>query len=100
MQGRNKKVKLLLCVADYYSFLRRKRKYWVHPINIKRDYLGEYTVLCLEFEKYPGNYFKYFKMSKEKFDILLELIARNIEPTMNNFRKPIEAKLKLLLTLR
>ena len=43
--------------------------------NIKRDYLGEYKVLCLELEKYPDKYFKYFRMSKEKFDILLELIA-------------------------
>ena len=68
--------------------------------NIKRDYLGEYKVLCLELEKYPDKYFKYFRMSKEKFDILLELIAHNIEPTMNNFRKPNEAKLKLVLTLR
>lgn len=95
-----KKVKILLYTACYFSYYYQRRRYWVHPICKQRDQDREYRTLCVELEKFPDKYHTYFRMSQEMFDVLLKHINPYIEPVGSNFRKPIEAKLKLVLTLR
>lgn len=102
MKRRNKKIKIILHTAIFIAstYLRLRRKYWVHPINMQRDSFGEYKTLCLELEKYPDKYYSYFRMSQLRFNELLQMIKIRIEAKPNNYRTPIDIKLKLVLTLR
>lgn len=94
------KAKFLLLTAAYVAYIGRRRRYWVHPLNTQRAQFGEYKILCLQLEMYPEKYFTYFRMSQDKFNMLLEMIEPDIAPAMTNFRVPILPKLKLVLTLR
>lgn len=100
MERRKKQIRVLFLTAAYIAYLPRRRRYWVHPINMQRNIYGEYKTLCIELEKFPEKYYAYFRMSQEQFNHVLQLIQRQIKPKTNNFRTPLEAKLKLVLTLR
>ena len=61
---------------------RKKRKYWVRPIFQRRQQQGEYHNLLQELRLAdPDFHFNYLRMSKERFDFLLEkvpvIIARS-----------------------
>jgi len=46
-----------------------KRRYWVHPINLKRPQEGQFNVNLLR--AHPEEFFKYYRMSVESFDELV-----------------------------
>lgn len=97
------KNKVLLYVALFFALKMKKKhaKYWIHPLNLERKINGEFYRISLKLEEYPVRYFRYFRMSKEQFDVILCKIHHRIRPTPNNFRKhTISPKEKLVLTLR
>ncbi|XP_069684976.1 uncharacterized protein [Periplaneta americana] len=77
----------------------RKRK-WVHDINKKREQLGEYHRLCRELESFKDRFFIYFRMSRECFETLHQLLEPKIEKFTTNWRRPIPARERLAICLR
>lgn len=78
----------------------RKRKYWVHPINKRREELGEYHRLCKELQTHEDRFFVYFRMSRQSFEELHDLLQESIEKITTNWRRPIETRERLAVCLR
>jgi len=80
---------------------RIQRKYWVHPINLKKDKFKLCSTFVPELRKQNAEYRhkSYFRMSVEKFDYLLRLVAPILTKQDTNMRQAIEPTLKLAITL-
>lgn len=70
----------------------RKRKTWIHPINEKREVYGEFHHLFPDLLEHKTKFFKYFRMSKEKFFELHQLLAPEIKKENTNFVDPLLQK--------
>ena len=77
-----------------------QRDFWVHPIISDRRFKGEYHTLYPDLREYPEKFFRWYRMSMEQFDYLLQLIRPRIEKLNNNFRASINAEQRLVVTLR
>ena len=77
-----------------------ERNIWVHPLNQERSRKGEFYTLYKDQRKFPERFFENYRMSVEQFDYLLGLVSPLIEGKSCNFRTPISAEQKLVLTLR
>ncbi|KAG8309814.1 hypothetical protein J6590_076382 [Homalodisca vitripennis] len=51
-----------------------QRDHWVHPINKKRRMFGEYHHLMHDLEADDDKFRTYFRLNKEQFDEVLDLI--------------------------
>ena len=87
-------------VIDKISIWRILNRYWVHHINKKRSKHGEFASMFKQLVKYPERFHSYFRMTKEQFYALLNLIKSKIQPRICKFRKPISAIEKLVVTLK
>uniref|UniRef100_A0A182F8H5 DDE Tnp4 domain-containing protein n=1 Tax=Anopheles albimanus TaxID=7167 RepID=A0A182F8H5_ANOAL len=87
---------LLLTIA----LLPTKKRLWVHPINKKRVQRGEYHRLCRELECYEDRFFIYFRMSRNSFEDLFNLLNSSITRQTTNLRTPIEPRERLAICLR
>ena len=72
-------LELLLHLAYYRSRLRKRRKqrkmFWIRPIFTRRREQGEYHNLLQEMRlSDPDSHFRYLRMSRERFDSLLEMV--------------------------
>ncbi|XP_030752335.1 uncharacterized protein LOC115879580 [Sitophilus oryzae] len=81
-------------------FLKKKRKYGVHPINRYRKAYGEYHHLYKHLRKYPERVFQYLGMSIHTFYLLLDKIKTSIVKKTTNFGKPISIEERLVVTIR
>ncbi|XP_018402805.1 PREDICTED: putative nuclease HARBI1 [Cyphomyrmex costatus] len=80
---------------------RRKRRWWVRPINQKRNHQGDGDHLIHEMRLYDVEvHFQYTRLTVEGFDNLLRIVQPHIEKMPTNYRKPIPARSRLYLTLR
>lgn len=77
---------------------RKKKRKWVHEINLKRQEYGEFHHLFPDLLEDEQKFFKYFRMSSEKFYDLLKIL--DIQKQDTTFRKAISAEEKLALTLK
>uniref|UniRef100_A0A8C7RYK1 DDE Tnp4 domain-containing protein n=1 Tax=Oncorhynchus mykiss TaxID=8022 RepID=A0A8C7RYK1_ONCMY len=68
----------------------RRRKLWVHPINVLR------RELLLD----PARHHRYFRMSAEEIETLLSFVGPDLTKQTTNYRTPIEPKQRLAVTLR
>ena len=50
----------------------RKRRFWVHPINLRRENEDVFRKLFEDLKNDEGNFFNYFQMSSASFDELEE----------------------------
>ncbi|KAJ8935896.1 hypothetical protein NQ318_016229 [Aromia moschata] len=55
---------------------RKKRRKWVHEINLERQDFGEFHRLMPQLRQDKKRFFLYFRMSSENFDEILTLIKR------------------------
>ncbi len=78
----------------------KRRQWWVNPMNTVRDERGEYLDVVVELRKYPKRFHRYFRMSVEQFDILLDCLKNSIRKKTTNWRKPIPPEIRLAVTLR
>ncbi|KAJ8885252.1 hypothetical protein PR048_011449 [Dryococelus australis] len=62
---------------------RRKRR---------QETFGEFHRLCIELQSHEDRFFKYFRISRESFEELHELLRQNIMKITTNWRKPIFSK--------
>ena len=79
MDSSDEELELLLLLAISMRRSRRKRKIgrkmWVRPIFTKRRLQGEYHNLLQEMRlSDPESHFRYLRMSRERFDCLLEMV--------------------------
>ncbi|KAJ6634611.1 hypothetical protein Bhyg_13186 [Pseudolycoriella hygida] len=104
MLKRKRSKHIKLCIYGHFliNFLKwpRSRRWAVHPINKGRDKKGELATLIPELEMYPERFEQYFRMSKDRFDFLLNRINWRITGETTNFKRPITPKGKLVVTLR
>ena len=79
---------------------RHERKYWVHPINERRDDLGLYATLVQELRADDtGHHSQYMRMTVENFDIILGLVELHLRRQDTVMRPAIEPGLKIAVTL-
>ena len=81
---------------------RRKqvRRFWVRDILKKREGFGTFHTLFEELKQDREYFFRFLRMTPERFDHLLGLVRTKIEKNDTNFRKAIKAEERLALTLR
>lgn len=67
---------LLLALVRMRKRRRRKRSMWVRPIFTLRRKQGEYHNLLQEMRlSDPESHFRYLRMSKERFESLLQMVC-------------------------
>uniref|UniRef100_A0A2S2PUR2 Protein ALP1-like n=1 Tax=Sipha flava TaxID=143950 RepID=A0A2S2PUR2_9HEMI len=83
--------------------LRRKqrvRKYWVHPINERRNVMGTFNSLFEDLLADENKFFNYFRMSISSFDELHNRLKCSIQRQNTKMRDCIQPKEMLAVTLR
>lgn len=80
--------------------MKRKKRYWVHPIYTERLFKGKFYTIYSELRQYPPKFFNYLRMSINSFDELLALVGPVITFQDTTFRKAIPAEERLTVTLR
>jgi len=76
------------------------RKVWVHGTIMQRKEKGEFHHLVKELEEHPNRYEMYFRMTKEEFYFLRDLIKGDIKTRNTQFREAISTEEKLAVCLR
>lgn len=93
---------LTLCTIAEEEEMRenKKRKSWIHNINIKRNTYGEFHHLHSDLLEDERKFFKYYRMTHEKFSELLSLLRPSIERQNSRFRCSIDVIERLSVCLR
>ena len=79
-----------------------KTRIWVHELNVNRELVGEYHVLMeiLEKDENSDRFQMYFRMKREQFQSLHDLIKDKIRKIDTTYRKAIGTKERLAVCLR
>lgn len=93
------KKKVILLDAIQHDEQRKSRRVWVHEINTQRNEKGLYHTLVQELRLDNERHSQYFRMDKDSFDHLLELISPSLTKQDTQMRDAIEPGLKLAVTL-
>ena len=91
---------ILLTALVFIARKKKKTRLWVHPINKARRRLGEYHRLVQELRLDNERFYRYFRMSSEKFDLLLSKVGPKIQRKGSNFQSPLCPSQRLAITLR
>ena len=91
----------VLFFPQWYAklFFSRKKRKWVHEINLERKDFGEFDTLMPELRKGEKLFYIYFRMPSECLDEILSLIKEDITKKDTNYREAISAE-RLAITLR
>jgi len=68
------------------------RSCWVHGINKKRSKFGELHRLVQELRNDPRRFHMYFRMAKEEFDYVHDLIKKTYKNKAHNFENLLAPK--------
>ena len=79
---------------------RRRRRVWVHPIDERREERVVYQNLVQELRADPERHRQYFRMNATGMDQILAIIGPDITKMDTNYRRFIEPKQKLAVTIR
>ncbi|KAL2102238.1 hypothetical protein ACEWY4_001406 [Coilia grayii] len=79
---------------------RRRGRLWVHPLNLQREEQGDYYHLVQELQLDRERHMRYFRMTTDQMEQLLLHIGPDLTRHTTAYRKPIEAKQRLAVTLR
>ena len=99
MKLRRRRLRIFV-LFTLWQMCQVERNIWVHPLNQERSRKGEFYTLYKDQRKFPERFFENYRMSVQQFDYLLGLVSPLIEGKSCNFRTPISAEQKLVLTLR
>jgi len=80
--------------------IKKKKKYWVHPLTSQRLLKGQFYKLHNELRSYPDKFFNFYRMSVKSFDNLLNLIQPFITYQDTMWRMAIPPVERLSVTLR
>jgi len=78
---------------------KSRKRYWVHKLWQQRDDSGEFQNVCTVLNNYPSKFYNYFRMDISTFEYILNAIKNDLTK-YSNFRRCIEPKEKLAVTLR
>ena len=78
----------------------KKRKFCVRDIFLQRTQFGLFNTLYQELKHDREYYYRYLRMSPERFSHFLSLVQDRIAKRDTKFRKSISAEERLILTLR
>ena len=92
----------LLRLRRIRNITRRKqrKRFWIRDIYKKREKFGAFNTLFEELKADREYFFRYLRMTPDRFGHLLSLVRPKIEKQNTNFRKSIPAESRLALTLR
>ncbi len=69
-------------------------------MNRVREEKGEFIDVVLRLREFPNHFHKYFQMTVNQFDELLNLLEPHIRKKRTNYRKPISPAQRLAVCLR
>ena len=69
-------------------------------MNVERSLKGEFYTHYADLRYYKDRFFKFYRMTTQQFDYILERIALLITKKHSNFWSPISAEQKLVLKIR
>ena len=99
-QNRRRLLRLLL-LWRIRQQRKKQRLCWVRPILLRRDQVGEYHTLVQEMRTSdPAAHQRYFRMSVDDFDELLDIVKEKILKQQTAMRDPISPGERLAVTLR
>ena len=76
-------------------FFKRKKRKWVHEINVEGKDFGKLHTLMPELRQDEKRFYIYFRMPSECFDEILSLIKEDITKMDTNYREAISAEERL-----
>ncbi|KAG8295122.1 hypothetical protein J6590_087519 [Homalodisca vitripennis] len=85
---------------DLPQVSRKKRRFLVHSIIAARNSEGQYHTLFPRLKNDNVRFFRYFRMSYEKFMELLHIIEPELKRCDTTFRRSISPEERLAVTLR
>ncbi|XP_075711692.1 uncharacterized protein LOC142748488 [Rhinoderma darwinii] len=80
--------------------LRKRRRYWVHPIVSQRPRKGHFHTLYDDLRQHPEKFHNFCRMSISSFDCLLSDLGPGITLQDTNMRQCISPEERLIVTLR
>jgi len=97
MNQLSRRKKLLLAAAVYVY--KRKREYWVHPINRLRPKLGDHVKLDIKYRQFPDRFKKETRLTPPQFDELLLMTEQQLQ-TKAPRRDCVHPRVRLYVTLK
>ncbi|XP_029343761.1 uncharacterized protein LOC115033804 [Acyrthosiphon pisum] len=79
--------------------ISKKRRYWVHPINVS-NICSSTSVVANELHSDPDKFKTFYRMSKSNFDNLVHIVGPKIFKKDTNFRIAVPVEERILITLR
>ncbi|XP_069820334.1 uncharacterized protein [Dendropsophus ebraccatus] len=76
------------------------RRYWVHPINVRRETRGHIGCLYDDLRRHPDKFQDFVRLPMEAFDNLLSILTTHLQRQDTYMRKSIPPVGRLLITLR
>ncbi|PIO13041.1 hypothetical protein AB205_0216580 [Aquarana catesbeiana] len=80
--------------------MRRRRRYWIHPIIANRDNRGQFWAMYENLCVFEDKFFNYTRMLIASFDELLCLVYIHLERQNTSYRRSISPTERLIITLR
>ncbi|KAI4466168.1 hypothetical protein MML48_3g00004821 [Holotrichia oblita] len=78
----------------------KKKREWVHKINLDRNKFGEYHTFMLQLQEDEKRFYIYFRMPSECFEEILCSTKEDISKQITNYRVPVSVEERPVLTLR
>lgn len=93
---------LVAILSNRIKNRKRKRRFWVRTWILRREIENtvENLIRDLRSEETDDEFKKFFRLSPQQFDILLEKVDPIIRKKDTNFRKAISPEIRLAITLR
>lgn len=95
----------ILCIAEAMDELDsptvpKRRKYWIHPLNIDSQDDKTFDLFFDSLKKYPEKFFNYYQMSISSFEELVDKVRHRLSKKNTTFRNSITVENRLTVTLR
>ncbi len=69
-------------------------------MNQQRKEDGEHLKIQEMYEKYPGRFFQYTRLTPAMFDKLLSIVAPSLQKQDTNYREAVSVQVRLYVLLR
>ena len=86
-------------MAALCNKVKRKHRFWIHPILLKRKTLGSYHSLVQELQLHGNKFKEYFRVNVNQFEDILRIIVPQLKKRRVT-REPISPAKKLTICLR
>ena len=95
-----KDIALVCAVLLRTSNVKKRKKFWQHPITSQRLLKGKFCSLQEDLKAHPQTFFRYFRMSSATFDKLLVLLGPSLTFQDTRMRRSVPPEERLAVTLR